>query len=283
MCIRDRNNTVKNIKNVTIDLKDNNSIYIYNGENNIKIKSNQINSKKLTDIVLSINFENKTKYSMPEKVGDETIQVPVPLEQIALNPVFVPVSYTHLDVYKRQELIILDIMLPKKSGFDVLKEIRMEYVMPVIMLTAKDEENDKVTGLELGADDYITKPFSNKELIARVKANLRRVKLSKVEEEMKSKIIAVGNLTIDMNTYEVFKDGEIIDLTNREFDLLKYLFQNSDRVFNREHLLKEVWGYEFGDLRTVDVTVRRLREKIETEDEKYIITKRGTGYYFKSK
>ena len=181
------------------------------------------------------------------------------------------------------ELIILDIMLPKKSGFDVLKEIRMEYVMPVIMLTAKDEENDKVTGLELGADDYITKPFSNKELIARVKANLRRVKLSKVEEEMKSKIIAVGNLTIDMNTYEVFKDGEIIDLTNREFDLLKYLFQNSDRVFNREHLLKEVWGYEFGDLRTVDVTVRRLREKIETEDEKYIITKRGTGYYFKSK
>jgi len=183
----------------------------------------------------------------------------------------------------KPELIILDIMLPKKSGFDVLKEIRMEYMMPVIMLTAKEEENDKVTGLELGADDYITKPFSNKELIARVKANLRRVQLSKVEEEMKAKIISVGNLTIDMNTYEVSRKGQIIDLTNREFDLLKYLFQNADRVFNREHLLKEVWGYEFGDLRTVDVTVRRLREKIETEDEKYIITKRGTGYYFKSK
>lgn len=181
------------------------------------------------------------------------------------------------------ELIILDIMLPKKNGFDVLKEIRMEYVMPVIMLTAKEEENDKITGLELGADDYITKPFSNKELIARVKANLRRVKLSNVNEEMKAKIIEVGNLTIDMNTYEVSKEKEIIDLTNREFDLLKYLFLNADRVFNREHLLKEVWGYEFGDLRTVDVTVRRLREKIETEEDKYIITKRGTGYYFKSK
>ena len=181
------------------------------------------------------------------------------------------------------ELVILDIMLPKKNGFDVLKEIRMEYVMPVIMLTAKEEENDKITGLELGADDYITKPFSNKELVARVKANLRRVELSKVEGEMQSKIITVGNLTIDMNTYEVLKDNKIIDLTNREFDLLKYLFQNSDRVFTREHLLKEVWGYEFGDLRTVDVTVRRLREKIETDDDKYIITKRGTGYYFRSK
>ncbi len=181
------------------------------------------------------------------------------------------------------ELVILDIMLPKKNGFEVLKEIRMEYVMPVIMLTAKEEENDKVTGLELGADDYITKPFSNKELIARVRANLRRVKLSNINEEMKSKIINAGNLTIDMNTYEVSRDNEIIDLTNREFDLLKYLFLNADRVFNREHLLKEVWGYEFGDLRTVDVTVRRLREKIETEDDKYIITKRGTGYYFKSR
>ena len=181
------------------------------------------------------------------------------------------------------ELVILDIMLPKKNGFDVLKEIRIEYVMPVVMLTAKEEENDKITGLELGADDYITKPFSNKELIARVKANLRRVRLSNVNEEMKSKIIEAGNLIIDMNTYEVSRDNRIIDLTNREFDLLKYLFLNADRVFNREHLLKEVWGYEFGDLRTVDVTVRRLREKIETDDDKYIITKRGTGYYFKSK
>jgi len=181
------------------------------------------------------------------------------------------------------DLMLLDIMLPGKNGFEVLKEIRMEYVMPVIMLTAKEEESDKVTGLELGADDYITKPFSTKELIARVKANLRRVELSKPIEEMKSKIVKAGNLTIDMNTYEVSKDDEIIDLTNREFDLLKYLFQNSGRVFNREHLLKEVWDYDFGDLRTVDVTVRRLREKIETDEDKYIITKRGLGYYFKDK
>ncbi|MBP1927051.1 two-component system response regulator VicR [Sedimentibacter acidaminivorans] len=183
----------------------------------------------------------------------------------------------------KPDLVVLDVMLPRKGGFEILKEIRMEYVMPVIMLTAKEEESDKISGLELGADDYITKPFSTKEVVARVKANLRRVKLSKVEEEMKSKIVTAGNLTIDLNTYEVSKNNEIIDLTNREFDLLKYLFQNADRVFNREHLLKEVWGYEFGDLRTVDVTVRRLREKIETEEDKYIITKRGTGYYFKSK
>lgn len=181
------------------------------------------------------------------------------------------------------DLIILDIMLPKKNGFEVLKEIRMENVMPVLMLTAKEEESDKIAGLEMGADDYITKPFNNKELIARVKANLRRVRLSNVNEEMKSKIISIGNLTIDMNTYEVSKDDKIINLTNREFDLLKYLFLNAGRVFNREQLLKDVWGYEFGDLRTVDVTVRRLREKIETEDDKYIITKRGTGYYFKNR
>lgn len=183
----------------------------------------------------------------------------------------------------KPDLVLLDVMLPRKGGFEILKEIRMEYVMPVIMLTAKEEESDKISGLDLGADDYITKPFSTKEVVARVKANLRRVKLSKVEEEMKSKILSTGNLTIDLNTYEVSKENSIIDLTNREFDLLKYLFQNADRVFNREYLLKEVWGYEFGDLRTVDVTVRRLREKIETEEDKYIITKRGMGYYFKSK
>lgn len=183
----------------------------------------------------------------------------------------------------KPDLVLLDVMLPRKGGFEILKEIRMEYVMPVIMLTAKEEESDKISGLELGADDYITKPFSTKEVVARVKANLRRVKLSTIEEEMKSKIVSAGNLTIDLNTYEVSKNNINIDLTNREFDLLKYLFQNSDRVFNREHLLKEVWGYEFGDLRTVDVTVRRLREKIETEEDKYIITKRGMGYYFKSR
>ena len=176
----------------------------------------------------------------------------------------------------KPDLVVLDVMLPKKNGFEILKEIRMEYVMPVLMLTAKEEEMDKITGLELGADDYITKPFSTKEVVA-------RVRLSTTEEEMKAKMVKVGNLTIDFNTYEVSKNGKTIDLTNREFDLLKYLLQNADRVFDREHLLKAVWGYEFGDLRTVDVTVRRLREKIETDDDKYVITKRGMGYYFKSR
>ena len=182
----------------------------------------------------------------------------------------------------KPDLIVLDVMLPKKNGFEVLREIRMEYVMPVLMLTAKEEENDKILGLELGADDYIVKPFSNKELIARVKANLRRVRLSTVEEEMKSKITTVGNLEINLNNFEVSKCGRVIDLTNREFDLLKYFIQNPDKTFDREHLLKAVWNYEFGDLRTVDVTIRRLREKIENAEDKYIITKRGVGYYFKS-
>jgi len=179
------------------------------------------------------------------------------------------------------ELILLDVMLPIKNGFDVLKEIRTEYTMPVIMLTAKEEEGDKITGLELGADDYITKPFSMKEVIARVKANIRRTKLADPEQEKKSKILKAGNLKINFNTFEVNKNGELISLTNREFELLKFMVLNQEKAFGREHLLKEVWGYEYGDLRTVDVTVRRLREKIETKDDKYIITKRGVGYYFR--
>src|SRR6056297_222031 len=179
------------------------------------------------------------------------------------------------------ELILLDVMLPIKNGFDVLKEIRTEYTMPVIMLTAKEEEGDKITGLELGADDYITKPFSMKEVIARVKANIRRMKLADPEQEKQSKILKAGNLEIDFNTFEVTRDEELINLTNREFELLKYMVLNQEKAFGREHLLKEVWGYEFGDLRTVDVTVRRLREKLETNKDKYIITKRGVGYYFR--
>lgn len=181
----------------------------------------------------------------------------------------------------KPELILLDVMLPKKNGFDVLKEIRTEYTMPVIMLTAKEEEGDKISGLEMGADDYITKPFSMKEVIARVKANIRRTQLADPEQEKKSKIIEAGNLKINFNTFEVNKNEELISLTNREFELLKYMVLNQEKAFGREHLLKEVWGYEYGDLRTVDVTVRRLREKIETKDDKYIITKRGVGYYFR--
>jgi len=183
----------------------------------------------------------------------------------------------------KPDLMILDIMLPKKSGFEVLKELRVEYVMPILMLTAKEEEEDRVKGLELGADDYIIKPFNTKELIARVRANLRRVKLSSANDDNFSKILKVRNIELNFNTFEVSKNGGIVDLTNREFDLLKYFVLNPDKAFRREHLLKKVWNYDFGDLRTVDVTVRRLREKIENSEDKYIITKRGVGYYFSSK
>lgn len=180
------------------------------------------------------------------------------------------------------DLVLLDIMLPKKDGFQVLKEIRKELKIPVLMLTAKEEEVDKVLGLELGADDYVTKPFSMRELMARVKANLRRVEFSN-GEAINGEIIVSGDLSIDLNKYEVKKCGEVVELTLREFELLKFLASSAEQVFSREQLLEEVWGYEYyGDIRTVDVTVRRLREKIEDEDGeyKYILTKRGVGYYF---
>ncbi len=187
-------------------------------------------------------------------------------------------------VYKTlPELILLDIMMPKKDGFQVLKEVRKDFKVPVLMLTAKDDEVDKVLGLELGADDYITKPFSMRELLARVKANLRRVELSSSNDEDED-LMVIDDILIDLNKYEVQKRGEIIDLTLREFELLKFLASSPEQVFSREQLLEEVWGYEYyGDIRTVDVTIRRLREKIEDEDGdfNYIITKRGVGYYFR--
>lgn len=181
------------------------------------------------------------------------------------------------------DLVILDIMLPKKDGFQVLKDIRKEYKIPVLMLTAKEEEVDKILGLELGADDYITKPFSMRELVARIKANLRRVEYSNGEENNNDTIIS-GDLSINLNKYEVKKNGQVVELTLREFELLKFLSQRAEQVFSREQLLEEVWGYEYyGDIRTVDVTVRRLREKIEdgSGEYKYILTKRGVGYYFR--
>jgi two-component system response regulator VicR len=182
------------------------------------------------------------------------------------------------------DLIVLDIMLPKKDGFQVLKEIRKEFKVPVLMLTAKEEEVDKILGLELGADDYITKPFSMRELVARVKANIRRVEFSNGNDMNNDDILSIGDLLIDANKYEVKKRGQVIDLTLREFELLKFLASSAGQVFSREQLLEEVWGYEYyGDIRTVDVTVRRLREKIEDKDGeyKYIMTKRGVGYYFR--
>ena len=149
------------------------------------------------------------------------------------------------------------------------------------MLTAKEEEVDKVLGLELGADDYVVKPFSMRELVARVKANFRRVDYSNLQPN--NDVIISDELVIDLNKYEVRKNGEVLDLTLREYELLRFLASSADQVFSREQLLEEVWGYEYyGDIRTVDVTVRRLREKIEDENGefKYILTKRGVGYYF---
>lgn len=184
------------------------------------------------------------------------------------------------------DLILLDIMLPKKDGFQVLREVREKKQVPVLMLTAKAEEVDKVLGLELGADDYITKPFSIRELLARVKANLRRgeIQVHAGESEEDMNLVKSGELEIDINKYEVKKRNEVLELTLREFELLKFLATKSEQVFSREQLLEEVWGYEYyGDIRTVDVTVRRLREKVEDESSspKYVITKRGVGYYFR--
>ena len=188
---------------------------------------------------------------------------------------------------KNQDLVILDLMLPKMDGLEVCREIRKTSNVPIIMVTAKDSEIDKVLGLELGADDYVTKPFSNRELIARVKANLRRQQLApaEAEEEKTANEIVLGSLIIHEDAYVVSKRGEEIELTHREFELLHYLAKHIGQVITREHLLQTVWGYDyFGDVRTVDVTVRRLREKIEDTPSHptWIMTRRGVGYYIKT-
>ena len=198
-----------------------------------------------------------------------------------------------LVIEKKPDLVLLDIMLPKMDGLTVCKRIRHNYNIPIIMLSAKDEEIDKILGLELGADDYITKPFSVRELIARVKANLRKSdnEYNKVVEEAKDNgrvpnEIKVGDLYLDLDKFEVKVRGQVIDLTWREFEVLKYLAQQPGQVVTRETLLEKVWGYEYyGDIRTVDVTVRRIREKIEldTSSPKILITKRSVGYYIAAK
>ncbi len=182
------------------------------------------------------------------------------------------------------DLILLDIMMPKLDGYEVCKKIREKKNTPIIMLTARAEEVDKVLGLELGADDYVTKPFGVRELMARVKANLRKVAAREETEERPPAAEGnFGRLDLNPERYEVRKDGKVIDLTVREFELLKFLSARKGQVFSRETMLEKVWGYEyFGDVRTVDVTIRRLREKIEDDPGKptYILTKRGVGYYF---
>ncbi|MFC4797774.1 response regulator YycF [Neobacillus sp. GCM10023253] len=185
------------------------------------------------------------------------------------------------------DLILLDIMLPVLDGMEVCREVRKKYEMPIIMLTAKDSEIDKVLGLELGADDFVTKPFSTRELIAHVKANLRRQNTSIAQTEFESDTndIVIGSLVIHPDAYVVSKRGDKIDLTYREFELLYYLVQHIGQVMTREHLLQTVWGYNYyGEVRTVDVTVRRLREKIEDTPSHpaMIVTRRGVGYYFRN-
>lgn len=185
------------------------------------------------------------------------------------------------------DLILLDVMLPGLDGWEVCKKVREQSQVPIIMLTAREDEVDKVLGLELGADDYITKPYSMRELAARVKANLRRsvatVQAAQESAPKNQDTILSGDLAINIERYEVSKNNEVIDITLREFELLKFLAMQPGKIFSREKLLENVWGYEYyGDVRTVDVTVRRLREKIEDDPSmpKYIITKRGVGYYF---
>ena len=189
-----------------------------------------------------------------------------------------------LALTEKPDLILLDVMLPKMDGFEVCKKIREKHSTPIIMLTARDEEVDKVLGLELGADDYCTKPFSVRELMARVKANMRRNEAASVEKkEKESEKLEIGCFVLDYNRYELYKNGQLIDLTIREFDLIKFLASQPNKVFSRQSLLESVWDYEYyGDVRTVDVTVRRLREKVEDDpsEPRIIMTKRGVGYYF---
>ena len=191
----------------------------------------------------------------------------------------------NLALEKRPDLILLDVMLPRIDGLTVCKKIKNAYNVPILMVSAKDDELDKIVGLELGADDYITKPFGVREVVARVKANLRKVEATNEsennthknedkKEEKKETLIKVGSLVLDLEKYEVHIDGKVINLTLREFEVLKFLAQQPGQVVTREALLERVWGYEYyGDIRTVDVTVRRIRERIEKDTA-------GSRYHF---
>lgn len=216
--------------------------------------------------VLKINLEKEGYETIEAYDGEEGIN-------LALN--------------NSPDLILLDVMLPKVDGFTVCKKLRQEINTPIIMLTAKEDIVDKIIGLELGADDYVTKPFSIRELTARVKANLRKYNIAAVKEEVENeKLIKIKDMTIDLDRYMVYIDGKNYDLTIKEFELMKFLAQNKGQVFSREQILEKVWGYDYyGDLRTVDVTIRRIREKIEKDSARpeYIITKRGIGYYIVEK
>ena len=183
------------------------------------------------------------------------------------------------------DLILLDVMMPEMDGFEVCRRVRAEKDTPIIMLTAREEETDKVMGLELGADDYITKPFSMRELMARGKANIRRrsMEYASAQASGTANTVEANGLCLNPETYQVTKNGTPGELTQKEYDLLSYLIRERGKVFSREDLMQRVWNYDYyGDMRTVDVTVRRLREKIEDDHgtPQYILTRRGVGYYF---
>ena len=185
---------------------------------------------------------------------------------------------------KKPDLILLDVMMPKMMGFDVCRALREEGDnVPVIILTAREEEEDKILGLEIGADDYITKPFSMRELLARVKANIRRTDMGKAESSAAARL-DLGRICVDPQTMMVFKDGESLELTQREYELVRLLASHRGQVFSREALMEQVWNYEgyVGDVRAVDVAIRRLREKLEDDpaEPKFVVTRRGLGYVF---
>lgn len=185
-----------------------------------------------------------------------------------------------LEIFNEQpfDLIILDIMLPEISGLDICRSIRKKSNVPIIMVTAKDSEVDRVTGLEIGADDYVTKPFSVRELLSRVRAVLRR---STITENLSHDVVTSGNIEISLNKYEAKVDGNIIDLTPREFELLYALCENKGNLMSREQIFDEIWGYSFiGNTKTLDVHIQRIREKIEEDPKKpkRLITVRGVGY-----
>ena len=183
------------------------------------------------------------------------------------------------------DLILLDIMLPKMTGFEVCERIRTKSQVPIIFVTAREEEKDRVLGLETGADDYITKPFSYPELFARIRANIRRSSGEVVAEKKApaAEPITVGELTIDREHYSVTKNGEPVELSKKDYDFIVFLAENLGTAYSREDLLEKIWGYDnyFGDIRTVDVTVSRIRKKIEVDPARpeYLMTKRGVGYY----
>ena len=186
---------------------------------------------------------------------------------------------------KSPDLILLDVMLPEMDGFEVCRTLRGEGSgIPIIMITAREGETDKVFGLELGADDYITKPFSVRELLARVKANMRRaVTAEAAPPQMGTETLQRGGLVIDLSRHAVFKNGRELDLTQREYELIKFLAATPGKAISRQEMMTEVWQYDYyGDLRAVDVAVRRLREKIEDNpaEPAWVMTKRGVGYYF---